>query len=54
MSDILTIIDLNAISEGNLEAMSDFFCGSDHVIPKHVNYPITYGMKEPYNPQHGG
>ncbi len=35
MSGILKIADLNAVWEGNLEAISDFFCGSGHVIPKH-------------------
>ncbi len=32
MSGILKIIDFNAVSEDNLEAISDFFCGSGHVI----------------------
>ncbi len=34
MSGILKIIDLNAVWEGNLEAISHFFCGWGHVIPK--------------------
>ncbi len=36
MSGILKIVDLNAVWEGNLEAISEFFCGSGHVISKHV------------------
>ncbi len=36
MSGILKISDLNAESEGNLEAIWGFFCGSGHVIPKHM------------------
>ncbi len=36
MSGKLKIINLNIVSEGNLEAISDFFCGSGHVIPKHA------------------
>ncbi len=35
MSDTLKITDLNAVWEGNLEAISHFFCGSGHVIAKH-------------------
>ncbi len=35
MPGILKIIGLNAVWEGNLETISDFFCGSFHVIPKH-------------------
>ncbi len=34
LSSIL-YIDFNAVSEGNVEAILDAFCGSDHVIPKH-------------------
>ncbi len=41
MSDILNIIKLNAVCEDDLEAISDFFCGSDHVICKHVYCPLT-------------
>ncbi len=36
MSGILKLVDVNAVSEGDLEAISDFVCGSDYVIPKHV------------------
>ncbi len=36
MSGILKIINFNPVWEGNLEAISDFFCGSGHVIPKHI------------------
>ncbi len=35
MSGMLEIIDLNAVWKGNLEAISDYLCGSGHVIPKH-------------------
>ncbi len=35
ISGILKIIDLSAVWEGNLEAISDFFCGSSHVITKY-------------------
>ncbi len=35
MSGILKIIDLNAGSEGNLEAILNFFWGLGHVISKH-------------------
>ncbi len=44
MSGRLTIVDLNAVLEGNLEAISDRFCGSGHVIPMHelcMNYQET-------------
>ncbi len=37
MSGILKIIDLNAVSEGNLEVISNFCCHLGHVIPKHVS-----------------
>ncbi len=33
---MLKIIDLNAVWECNLEAISNFFCSLGHVIPKHV------------------
>ncbi len=36
MSGILKIVDLNVVWDSNLEAISAFFCGSGHVIPKHV------------------
>ncbi len=36
MFGILKIIDLNAVWESNLEAISLFVCGSGHVIPKHL------------------
>ncbi len=36
MFGILKMIDLIAVWEGNLEVISDLFCGSDHVIPKHA------------------
>ncbi len=36
MFGTLTTVDLNAVWNGNLEAISDFFCGSGHVIPKHA------------------
>ncbi len=35
MSGILKIIDLNVECERNLEANSDFVCGSGQVILKH-------------------
>ncbi len=38
MSGILNNVDLNAVWDGNLEAISDFFYGSGHVIPKHDSY----------------
>ncbi len=37
MSSTLKIIDLNAVWEGNLEAISHFLCGSGHVISKHAH-----------------
>ncbi len=39
MFGIDKIIDLNAVWEVNLEAISHFFCGSDHVISK---YSVIY------------
>ncbi len=36
MYSILKIIDWNGVWEGNLENISDFLCGSGHVIPKHA------------------
>ncbi len=35
-SDTFKIIHLNAVGEGNLEAISPFVYGSDHVIPKQI------------------
>ncbi len=35
-SGILKLIDLNVVWEGNVEAISDFFCGLGYVIPKHA------------------
>ncbi len=35
MSDILKIIELNAVWKGNLKVASDIIYGSGHVIPKH-------------------
>ncbi len=35
ISHELKMIDFNAVWDGNLEVISDFFCGSGHVIPKH-------------------
>ncbi len=40
MSGILKIGDLNAIWEGNVEAILDFFCGSGHLVPKHVSVEL--------------
>ncbi len=37
VSVILTLMDLNVVSEGNLEAIWDVFWGSGHVIAKHVD-----------------
>ncbi len=34
------IIGFNSVWEGNLEAISDFFCGSGHVIPKHYKVGV--------------
>ncbi len=39
---LLEIIDLRTVWEGNLEAISHFFCGSGHVIPKHVVVEIIH------------
>ncbi len=36
MLGILKMMAFNAAWEGNLEAISDFVCGSGHVIPKYV------------------
>ncbi len=33
---------LNAVWKANLETISDFVCGSGHVIPKHVILKIEY------------
>ncbi len=40
MSGILKIVDLNAVWESNLEAISDLFCGLGDVINilKHAYY----------------
>ncbi len=49
MYGIPIIIDVSAVSDGNLEAISDFFCGSSHVIPKHnqVRPLLQIGLQLP-------
>ncbi len=48
MSGTLKSTHLNTVREGNLEVISDFFCGSGHVVPKHVNN-VIYEI-HPHNP----
>ncbi len=50
MSDILKVIDVKAVLEGNLEAISDFFCGSGHVIHKHGEMGVSMTLHDHHGP----